>query len=185
MESPESVHGHQSSDHGTDRRILILAPEDNVCAACMNLPAGTLLLVDAVPVPLRQAVNLGHKIARRAIAPGKKIVKHGAAIGSATTPILAGDHGRGSVVGSAISPVIKVCANPETYRRMEEDMDVDAGPVLEGRATLDQVGREVFDLVLAVAGGQQTKSETLGHQEFILAYKSFQPIGPSCLPVPL
>ena len=92
--------------------------------------------------------------------------------------------GRGSVVGSAISPAIKVCANPEAYRRMEEDMDVDAGRILEGRATLDQVGREIYILVLAVADGQQTKSEVLGHQEFILTYKSFQPIGPSCLPIP-
>jgi altronate hydrolase len=92
--------------------------------------------------------------------------------------------GRGSVVGSAISPAIKVCANPEAYRRMEEDMDVDAGRILEGRATLDQVGREIYILVLAVADGQQTKSEALGHQEFILTYKFFQPIGPSCLPIP-
>ena len=91
--------------------------------------------------------------------------------------------GRGSVVGSAIAPVIKVCANPETYRRMEDDMDVDAGRILEGRATLDEVGREIYELVLAVAGGQRTKSEVLGHQEFILTYKSFQPVGPACLPV--
>ena len=44
--------------------------------------------------------------------------------------------GRGSVVGSAISPVIKVCANPETYRRMSEDMDIDAGRILEKHATM-------------------------------------------------
>ena len=91
--------------------------------------------------------------------------------------------GRGSVVGSAISPVIKVCANPETYRRMSDDMDVDAGRILEGRATLPEVGREVHDLVLDVANGAPTKSETLGHQEFILTYKSFEPLGPSCLPL--
>ena len=90
--------------------------------------------------------------------------------------------GRGSVVGSAISPVIKVCANPETYRRMSEDMDVDAGKILEGRASLDEVGKEILDLSLAVARGAQTKSEELGHQEFVLTYKSFEPIGPSCLP---
>jgi len=90
--------------------------------------------------------------------------------------------GRGSVVGSAISPVIKVCANPETYRRMGEDMDVDAGKILEGRASLDEVGREIFDLSLSVARGARTKSEELGHQEFVLTYKSFEPIGPSCLP---
>jgi altronate hydrolase len=90
--------------------------------------------------------------------------------------------GRGSVVGSAISPVIKVCANPETYRRMNEDMDVDAGRILEGQASLDEVGREIFDLSLAVARGATTKSEELGHQEFVLTYKSFEPIGPACLP---
>ena len=91
--------------------------------------------------------------------------------------------GRGSVVGSAISPVVKVCANPETYRRMAGDMDVDAGRILEGRATLDEVGREIFAHVLDVAGGAPTKSESLGHQEFVLTYKSFEPIGPACLPV--
>ena len=90
--------------------------------------------------------------------------------------------GRGSVVGSAISPVIKVCANPETYRHMNEDMDVDAGRILEGQASLDEVGREIFDLSLAVARGATTKSEELGHQEFVLTYKSFEPIGPACLP---
>jgi altronate dehydratase large subunit len=91
--------------------------------------------------------------------------------------------GRGSVVGSAISPVIKICANPEIYRRLAEDMDVDAGRILEGRGTLAEVGLEIFDLVERVAAGEATKSEALGHQEFILGYKSFEPLGPSCLPV--
>lgn len=90
--------------------------------------------------------------------------------------------GRGSVVGSAISPVIKVCANPDTYKRMADDMDVDAGRILEGRATLDEVGREIHDLILRVANGDKTKSEELGHQEFILTYKTFEPVGPACLP---
>jgi altronate dehydratase large subunit len=90
--------------------------------------------------------------------------------------------GRGSVVGSALAPVIKVCANPETYRRLQDDMDVDAGRILEGRASLDDVGREIHDLVLRVANGEQTRSEALGHQEFILTYKSFEPLGPACFP---
>jgi altronate hydrolase len=91
--------------------------------------------------------------------------------------------GRGSVVGSAVSPVIKVCANPETYRKLAGDMDVDAGRIMEGRGTLDEVGDEIFDLVMAVAGGGRTVSEALGHQEFILTYKAFDPIGPACLPL--
>jgi altronate dehydratase large subunit len=90
--------------------------------------------------------------------------------------------GRGSVVGSAISPVVKICANPETYRRMEDDMDIDAGRILAGAVGLDEVGAEIRDLVLDLANGKRTKSEELGHQEFILTYKSFEPIGPACLP---
>lgn len=90
--------------------------------------------------------------------------------------------GRGSVVGSAISPVIKICANPDTYRRMADDMDVDAGRILEGRGTLDDVGCEIFDLIWRTAGGAATASERLGHQEFVLTYKSLQPLGPACLP---
>ena len=90
--------------------------------------------------------------------------------------------GRGSVVGSAISPVVKICANPETFRRMADDMDVDAGRIMEGEATLDEVGDEIHDLVVGLGEGRRTKSEELGHREFILTYKSFEPIGPSCLP---
>lgn len=89
---------------------------------------------------------------------------------------------RGSVVGSALAPVIKVCANPETYARLAEDMDVNAGRVLFG-TPLREVGDEIFGLTLDVARGRKTASEALGHAEFILTYKSFEPIGPACLPV--
>lgn len=90
--------------------------------------------------------------------------------------------GRGSVVGSAIAPVIKVCANPETYRRMQGDMDVDAGRLLEGRGTLDEVADEIVRAIAATAAGTPTASEALGHQEFVLGYKHFAPAGPACFP---
>jgi altronate dehydratase large subunit len=89
--------------------------------------------------------------------------------------------GRGSVLGSAVAPTIKVCANPETYRRMAGDMDVDAGRILEG-GSLDDVADEVFAAVLATAAGVKSKSEGLGHQEFVLGYKTYEPAGPACLP---
>jgi altronate hydrolase len=85
-------------------------------------------------------------------------------------------------VGSAIAPVVKVCANPETYRRMRGDMDVDAGRILEDDATIEEVGREIVDLVARVAAGEPSKSEALGHQEFVLTYKHFEPLGPACFP---
>lgn len=90
--------------------------------------------------------------------------------------------GRGSVVGSALAPVIKICANPDTYRALEGDMDVNAGAIIEGEKSLEQVGQEIYDRIVDTAQGSKTKSEALGHQEFILTYKSFEPIGPSCLP---
>ncbi len=91
--------------------------------------------------------------------------------------------GRGSVVGSAISPVIKIAANPEMYQRLSEDMDINAGRILSGEATLDEIGDEIVELVKNLASGTKSKSEELGHTEFILTYKTFEPIGPSCLPV--
>ncbi|WP_439581506.1 UxaA family hydrolase [Dyadobacter bucti] len=89
--------------------------------------------------------------------------------------------GRGSVAGSAVSPVIKICANPETFARMEGDMDINAGKILTNEASTEEVAQEIFDKVMFVAQGGKSCSEQLGHQEFSLGYKSFEPIGPSCL----
>ncbi len=90
--------------------------------------------------------------------------------------------GRGSVVGAAVTPVIKICGNPETYEMLQDDMDVNAGGLLRGEADLDEVGQAITDCVYAVAAGTATRSEALGHQEFVLNYKSFEPLGPGCLP---
>jgi altronate dehydratase large subunit len=90
--------------------------------------------------------------------------------------------GRGSVVGSAISPVVKICANPETARKLAGDMDINAGRILDGAATIGEVGDEIYERTLAVARGARSVSEELGHREFILTYKSFEPVGPACLP---
>lgn len=90
--------------------------------------------------------------------------------------------GRGSVVGSAISPVIKICANPETYQRLQEDMDINAGKILSEGVSLEVVADEIIDTVINTSTGNATCSESLGHKEFVLTYKSFDPAGPSCLP---
>ncbi|MCK5815086.1 MAG: UxaA family hydrolase [Flavobacteriaceae bacterium] len=91
--------------------------------------------------------------------------------------------GRGSVVGSAISPVIKICANPDTYKKMPDDMDVNAGKIIEANATLKDVSEEIYTKIIETASGIPTTSESLGHQEFVIVYKTFEPIGPSCLAV--
>jgi len=70
--------------------------------------------------------------------------------------------GRGSVFGSKPVPCIKLATNSLTYERMVGDMDVNCGTVLDGRKTVQEVGQEIFELVLAVASGKKTKSEELG-----------------------
>ncbi|WP_435170304.1 UxaA family hydrolase [Falsirhodobacter sp. 1013] len=69
--------------------------------------------------------------------------------------------GRGSVSGYRPVPCIKLASNPELWRRMKPDMDVDCGEVLSG-VTLEVKGREIFDLMLRVASGEETKSEAQG-----------------------
>jgi altronate hydrolase len=75
--------------------------------------------------------------------------------------------GRGSCYGCKPVPTIKVATNTPLFERMPDDMDLNAGRILDG-ATLEEVGREIFEKVLAVAGGEQTKSEAqgIGDEEF-------------------
>lgn len=69
--------------------------------------------------------------------------------------------GRGSVSGYRPVPCIKIASNPDLWRRMEPDMDVDCGAILAG-VTIKEKGREIFDLMLATASGFETKSEAQG-----------------------
>jgi len=70
--------------------------------------------------------------------------------------------GRGSVYGCKPAPSIKLATNSAMYSRMTEDMDVNCGPIADGETTLEEKGREIFDLILRVASGEATKSEALG-----------------------
>jgi altronate hydrolase len=76
--------------------------------------------------------------------------------------------GRGSVYGCKPTPSIKVATNTPMYRRMEPDMDINAGRILEG-ASVQEVGQEIFEKMIAVASGEPTKSEAqgLGDEEFV------------------
>ena len=75
--------------------------------------------------------------------------------------------GRGSAIGFPTVPVVKIATNSNTYRRMADNMDVNAGAIGDGEKTVAQVGREIFDLVLEVASGRRTCAERLGHKEFV------------------
>ena len=76
----------------TDRRLLLLSPLDNVLALREPVGAEVTVLVDGPGRPTHHPIPLGHKVARRAIAIGEKILKYGAPIGSATSNIAPGAH---------------------------------------------------------------------------------------------
>ncbi len=75
--------------------------------------------------------------------------------------------GRGSAIGFPTIPVIKIATNTPMYRRMRDNMDIDAGRMADGLADVESVGREIFDMVLRVASGERTCAERLGHKEFV------------------
>ncbi len=79
--------------------------------------------------------------------------------------------GRGNVVGSAVAPVIKLTGNQETYRKMRGDMDFDAGRVLAGECTQEELTAELWELVEQTAAGKLTKAELLRHEEYYIPYK--------------
>jgi len=76
--------------------------------------------------------------------------------------------GRGTCCGSPIAPTIKVATNSELYRHMNDNIDLDAGPIVAGEATVDQIGKLIYDEMLAVASGKLCKAEILGFNDFAI-----------------
>jgi len=73
--------------------------------------------------------------------------------------------GRGSCFGCRPSPSIKLATNTAMFRRMEEDMDINCGAILDDEASIDEMGELVFREMIATASGKPTKSELLGYGE--------------------
>jgi len=90
-----------------------------------------------------------------------------AGIAAGGANVIAFTTGRGSATGFPSIPVVKISSNSSTYNRMPEDMDVNAGRITDGEATIEEIGAEIFDFVLRVASGETTCSEKLGHNEFV------------------
>ena len=81
--------------------------------------------------------------------------------------VIAFTTGRGSAIGFPTIPVIKIATNTATFRRMRDNMDINAGRIADGDATIAEIGREIFEMVLRVASGERTCAERLGHKEFV------------------
>jgi len=83
-----------------------------------------------------------------------------------TTTIIVFTSGRGGTFGHAVVPVLKVCGNPEAFERLRDDLDINAGTIMEGRESIEQVGSRIFREMLEVASGKLTKGEELGYDNF-------------------
>jgi altronate dehydratase large subunit len=92
--------------------------------------------------------------------PGREIeVLTGMAIGGAQVMLFS--TGRGAPQGFPTVPVIKICGNPITYERMGNDMDINAGRIITGERSLEEVGEDTFDKMLRVLSGEHTKGEEI------------------------
>jgi altronate hydrolase len=121
--------------------------------------------------PIAQVLNYAERVTRNGLilmdTPGfdpvsmTGIIAGGCNIGAFTT-------GCGSVYGCSIAPVIKISTNSEMYNRLEDDMDINAGSILENK-TISDVGKEIYHALVRVANGEKTASEIngIGWEEFV------------------
>ena len=77
--------------------------------------------------------------------------------------------GRGSAFGSKPAPAIKICSNTKVYNYMTDDMDINAGKIVTNNVSIEEVGSEIFDILIEIASGEKSKSEKqgLGDLEFV------------------
>jgi altronate hydrolase len=80
--------------------------------------------------------------------------------------IIAFTTGRGSAIGFPIVPVLKISTNTRIFQTMNDNMDINAGEVIDGICTVQEKGIEIYRQIVRVASGERTKSELLGHKEF-------------------
>ena len=123
-------------------------------------------------LPMEAVYRYGEKISHKGFvmmdSPGYDPASITGQIASGCN-IVAFTTGRGSVYGSKPAPSIKIATNSDMYRRMREDMDINAGVIIEGDGDIESVGHDIFEYLIEVASGRPSLSESqgLGDLEFI------------------
>ena len=152
-----------------DRAGMVIAP-GNIEGGLSSITEKSLgCITKAGSTPINEVVGYAERPTKQGLiimdTPGYDIDSMAGMVGGGAQMIIF-TTGRGSVAGFPAVPVIKVASNAEMFRNMPGDMDVNAGTIADGDKTLDEVGQEIFDLVLRTAGGQKTCAEVNRSQPF-------------------
>jgi len=136
--------------------------------------------------PIRQVVEYAVRPTERGLVimdtPGNDIEQM-VGMTAAGCQIAVFTTGRGTPTGSPIIPVLKVATNSHTATRMRDNIDLNAGLILEGAETLQSMGRRIYEAMLAAAQGAPTKAERLGHREFSVSRYPFAALDPAAAPL--
>ncbi len=158
------VHGHERHVRASlgDLAGMVIAP-GNIDGGLSSITEKSLgCIMKGGTTPIMEMIEYAGRPSNRGLVimdtPGYDIDSM-AGMAAAGAQIIIFTTGRGSTAGFPAVPVIKVSSNSKTYRNMPGDMDVNAGSIIDEGKTIDDVGREIFDLAIEVSEGKETCAE--------------------------